>query len=95
MCGYLTLRVVSPPRPLLAVAALRRVPAYNYDKPYTQPPTLRVKSRNRYGHWGRPKGEGAYTGLCYLHEIYFLAKQERASALSSVRVSPHTGGRGK
>jgi hypothetical protein len=35
MC-YLTLRVVSPPRPLLAVAALRRVPAYNYNKPYTQ-----------------------------------------------------------
>jgi hypothetical protein len=28
MC-YLTLRVVSPPRPLLAVAALRRVPVYN------------------------------------------------------------------
>jgi hypothetical protein len=35
MC-YLTLRVVSPPRSLLAVAALRRVPAYNYNKPYTQ-----------------------------------------------------------
>jgi hypothetical protein len=30
MC-YLTLRVVSPPRLLLAVAALRRVPAYNYS----------------------------------------------------------------
>jgi hypothetical protein len=35
MC-YLTLRVVSSPRPLLAVAALRRVPVYNYNKPYTQ-----------------------------------------------------------
>jgi hypothetical protein len=27
---YLTLRVVSPPRLLLAVAALRRLPAHNY-----------------------------------------------------------------
>jgi hypothetical protein len=30
---YLTPRVVSPPRPLLAVAAIRRVPTYNYREP--------------------------------------------------------------
>jgi hypothetical protein len=30
MC-YLTLRVVSPPRPFLIVASLRRVPAHNYN----------------------------------------------------------------
>jgi hypothetical protein len=35
---YLTLRVVSPPRPLLAVAALRRVPARNDKKPYSLNP---------------------------------------------------------
>jgi hypothetical protein len=33
---YLTPRVVSPPRPYLVVASLRRVPAHNYNKPYTQ-----------------------------------------------------------
>jgi hypothetical protein len=33
---YLTPRVVSPPLPYLVVASLRRVPAHNYNKPYTQ-----------------------------------------------------------
>jgi hypothetical protein len=35
MC-YLTFRVVSPPRPFLVVAALRRVPAHTYNQTYTQ-----------------------------------------------------------
>jgi hypothetical protein len=33
---YLTPRVVSPPRTLLVVESRRRVPAYNYNKTYTQ-----------------------------------------------------------
>jgi hypothetical protein len=35
MC-YLTLRVVSPPRPFLVVASFRRISAHNYNQLYTQ-----------------------------------------------------------
>jgi hypothetical protein len=43
---YLTPRVASPPRLLLVVASLRRVPAHNYNKTYTQNSAkLRSKAR--------------------------------------------------